>query len=39
MRHYTIRKGSSAIAESGIIKAHDNGRVYLETANKKLLVK
>jgi len=37
VRHYTNRKGSSAIAESGIIKAHDNGRVYLEPANKKPL--
>ncbi|EHP1023502.1 RHS domain-containing protein [Escherichia coli] len=37
VRHYTNRKGSNAIAESGIIKAHDNGRVYLEPANKKPL--
>ena len=37
VRHYTNRKGSNAIAESGIIKAHGNGRVYLEPANKKPL--
>lgn len=37
MRHYTNRKGSNAISESGVIKAHDNGRVYLERANKKPL--
>lgn len=34
---YTNRKGSNAISESGVIKAHDNGRVYLERANKKPL--
>nr|WP_277422033.1 RHS repeat-associated core domain-containing protein [Citrobacter portucalensis] len=37
VRHYTNRKGSNAISESGVIKAHDNGRVYLEPANKKPL--
>ncbi|MDV5354858.1 RHS repeat-associated core domain-containing protein [Enterobacter asburiae] len=37
VRHYANRKGSNAISESGVIKAHDNGRVYLERANKKPL--
>lgn len=35
VRHYTNRKGSNAIKESGVIKAQDNGRVYVEPANKK----
>ncbi|CAI0893039.1 RHS repeat-associated core domain-containing protein [Serratia entomophila] len=35
VRHYTNRKGSNAIEESGVIKAQDNGRVYVEPANKK----
>ncbi|KOC86664.1 HYD1 signature containing ADP-ribosyltransferase family protein, partial [Winslowiella iniecta] len=37
VRHYTNRKGSQGINESGIIKAKDNGRVYVEPASKKPL--
>ena len=37
VRHYTNRKGSNSIKESGVIKAQDNGRVYVEPANKKPL--
>jgi len=37
VRHYTNRKGSTAIKESGMIKAQDNNRVYVELANKKPL--
>ncbi|WP_196485473.1 HYD1 signature containing ADP-ribosyltransferase family protein [Burkholderia cepacia] len=33
--HY--RKGSNAIRESGVIKARDNNRVYVEPGNKKPL--
>jgi RHS repeat-associated protein len=37
VRHYTNRKGSNAIKQEGVIKARDNGRVYVEPANKKPL--
>ncbi|MFG1172773.1 RHS repeat-associated core domain-containing protein [Erwiniaceae bacterium CAU 1747] len=37
VRHYTNRKGSNSIKESGIIKAQDNNRVYLEPAKNKPL--
>ncbi|MFP1787785.1 RHS repeat-associated core domain-containing protein, partial [Lonsdalea quercina] len=37
VRHYTNRKGSNAIEESGVIKAHDNNRVYVEPAKNKPL--
>ncbi|WP_370387697.1 RHS repeat-associated core domain-containing protein [Snodgrassella alvi] len=37
VRHYTNRKGSNGIKQDGIIKAKDNGRVYVEMANKKPL--
>ncbi|RKO81928.1 Rhs family protein [Pectobacterium parmentieri] len=37
VRHYTNRKGSKAIEESGIIKSHDNNRVYVESAKNKPL--
>ncbi|MFC0074590.1 HYD1 signature containing ADP-ribosyltransferase family protein [Samsonia erythrinae] len=37
VRHYTNRKGSKAIEESGVIKAHDNNRVYVEPAKNKPL--
>ncbi|WP_369792637.1 HYD1 signature containing ADP-ribosyltransferase family protein [Mangrovibacter sp. MFB070] len=37
VRHYTNRKGSNAIEESGVIKAYDNNRVYVEPAKNKLL--
>jgi RHS repeat-associated protein len=35
VRHYTNRKGLEGIKESGVIKARDNNRVYLEPATKK----
>ena len=37
VRHYTNRKGSNAIEESGVIKAHDNNRVYVEPVKNKPL--
>jgi len=37
VRHYTNRKGSKGIEQSGSIRAQDNNRVYLEPANKKAL--
>jgi RHS repeat-associated protein len=37
VRHYTNRKGLKGIEESGVIKANDNNRVYLEPARKKPL--
>ncbi|WP_315315145.1 HYD1 signature containing ADP-ribosyltransferase family protein, partial [Pantoea vagans] len=37
VRHYTNRKGSNAIDESGKIKAYDNNRVYVEPAKNKPL--
>ncbi len=37
VRHYTNRKGSKAIEESGVIKAQDNNRVYVEPAKNKPL--
>ncbi len=37
VRHYTNRKGSNAIEESGVIKAYDNNRVYVEPAKNKPL--
>jgi hypothetical protein len=37
VRHYTNSKGLEGIKESGTILAHDNGRVYVEPANKKPL--
>ena len=37
VRHYTNRKGSKGIEESGTINAHDNNRVYVEQAKNKPL--
>jgi RHS repeat-associated protein len=37
VRHYTNRKGLKGIEQSGVIKANDNNRVYLEPARKKPL--
>jgi len=37
VRHYTNRKGLEGIKESGVIKARDNNRVYLEPAASKPL--
>lgn len=37
VRHYTNRAGSSGIEESGVIRARDNNRVYVESANSKPL--
>ncbi|TVO52365.1 hypothetical protein FHP91_17625 [Denitromonas halophila] len=37
VRHYTNRKGSNGIEETGVIRAKDNNRVYLESASKKPL--
>lgn len=37
VRHYTNRKGLEGIKASGVIKARDNNRVYLEPAHKKPL--
>ncbi|WP_323639797.1 RHS repeat-associated core domain-containing protein [Pectobacterium polonicum] len=37
VRHYTNRKGSNGIMDSGIIKAQDNNRVYVEPAKNKPL--
>ena len=37
VRHYTNRKGSNAIEQDGVIKAKDNGRVYVEPAKNKPL--
>ena len=37
VRHYTNRKESNAIKQDGVIRAKDNGRVYVEPANKKPL--
>jgi RHS repeat-associated protein len=37
VRHYTNRKGLEGIKESGVIKARDNGRVYVEPAKAKVL--
>lgn len=37
VRHYTNRKGSNAIEEEGVIRARDNNRVYVESANQKPL--
>lgn len=37
VRRYTNRKGSNAIEEEGVIRARDNNRVYVESANQKPL--
>ncbi|NHB59598.1 RHS protein, partial [Acinetobacter sp. 194] len=37
VRHYTNRRGSNGIRDSGVIKAQDNNRIYVEPATKKPL--
>ncbi|MBN2799149.1 MAG: hypothetical protein JXX28_08370 [Deltaproteobacteria bacterium] len=37
VRHYTNRTGSKRIEADGVIRAHDNNRIYVEFANKKAL--